>query len=66
MRLVWRAVMVVAIFVAVGLLTTHVVMAGVHPGSEAEAEVRLTAWMAGLFAGGAAALLAGLAVLRRR
>jgi hypothetical protein len=67
MRVVWRAAVVLAVFVGVGLWTSHVVMA--HELAKAGApvaEVRLVSWMAGLFGGGLAAVLVGIAVVVRR
>jgi hypothetical protein len=62
MRVVWRAALVLAVFVFVGLLAEHGVMAHAGSAGNAEAEVRLSAIMAGLFAGGLAAVIAGIAV----
>lgn len=67
MRAVLRAVVVVAVFVGVGFAVSHVVM--VHEIAKAGApvaEVRLASWMSGLFVGGLAAVLAGIALLVRR
>jgi hypothetical protein len=67
MRVVWRAVVVLAVFAVVGYAASHVVM--VHelakPGAPI-AEVRLVSWMAGLFGGGLAAVLVGIALLIKR
>jgi len=67
MRVAWRVAVVLAVFVGVGFAASHVVM--VHevakPGAP-PAEVRLVSWMAGLFAGGLAAVLVGIAVLMKR
>ncbi len=67
MRVAWRAVLVLAVFVGVGFAASHVVM--VHELAKQgapRAEVRLVSWMAGLFAGGLAAVLVGIAVLVKR
>lgn len=66
MRVVLRVVLVLAVFVGVGLLASHEVMAHARAAGTAEAEVRLSAWMAGLFVGGAAAVVAAIAVLWKR
>ena len=67
MRIVWRAAVVLAVFIGVGLAASHAVM--VHElaktGAPA-AEVRLVSWMAGLFGGGLAAVLVGIALVVRR
>jgi hypothetical protein len=60
MRVAWRAALVLAVFVGVGVLASHEVMAHARAAVGAEAEVRLSAWTAGLFAGGVAAVVAGL------
>lgn len=67
MRVAWRAAVVLAVFVGVGLAASHVVMLHelAKPGAPF-AEVRLVSWMAGLFAGGLAAVLVGIAVLLKR
>lgn len=67
MGVVWRAALVLAVFVVVGYAASHVVM--VHELARVGApfaEVRLVSWMAGLFAGGLAAVLVGIAVLVKR
>jgi hypothetical protein len=67
MRVVWRAAVVLAVFVIVGYAASHVVMAHELAKQNAPvAEVRLVSWMAGLFAGGLAAVLVGIAVLVKR
>jgi hypothetical protein len=65
MRLALRVLVLLVVFLGVGLLTAHGV---VHHASAATpvAEVRLSAAMAGLFAGGAAAVLVGIAMVWRR
>ena len=67
MGVAWRVLVVLAVFVCVALTVSHAVMA--HELARAGtpfAEVRLASWMAGLFAGGAAAVVAGIIVLIRR
>jgi hypothetical protein len=67
MRVVWRAAVVLAVFVGVGLWASHVTMA--HELAKAGApfaEVRLASWMAGLFGGGLAAVLVGIALVWKR
>ena len=67
MRVAWRAAVVLAVFVGVGLAASHVVM--VHELAKQGAplaEVRLVSWMAGLFAGGLAAVLVGIALVWKR
>ena len=61
----WRAAVVLAVFVGVGWATSHAVHTHELARGVTGAEVRLSAWMAGLFAGGAAASLVALAVLLR-
>jgi Zn-dependent protease len=65
MRTVLRVAVLVVVFGGVGWLAARAVVA--HAGaSTPEAQVRLSAAMAGLFGGGVAAVLVGVAVLRRR
>jgi hypothetical protein len=67
MRILWRVVVVAAVSVAAGLAASHVVM--VHELAKPNApfaEVRLVSWMAGLFAGSLAAVLAGIGLLLKR
>ena len=64
MQFAWRAAVVAAVFGVVGVLAAKAVFAHAAGGVTPAGEVRLAAWMAGLFAGGLAALLALLAVLR--
>jgi hypothetical protein len=67
MGVVWRAAVVLAVFVVVGYAASHVVMA--HELAKVGApfaEVRLVSWMAGLFGGGLAAVLVGIAVVWKR
>jgi hypothetical protein len=66
MRVVWRAALVLVVFVGVGLLVSHGVMLHVRAERTPAADVRPAAWMAGLFAGGLAAVVTGIAVLLKR
>jgi hypothetical protein len=67
MRVVWRAAVVLGVFVVVGLWASHVVMAHELAKTGAPvAEVRLVSWMAGLFGGGLAAVLVGIALVVKR
>jgi hypothetical protein len=67
MGVVWRGVVVLVVFVCVALTVSHAVMAHEIGRLGAPfAEVRLASWMAGLFAGGAAAVVTGIAVLIKR
>jgi hypothetical protein len=66
MRVFWRTVLVLAVIVGVGLLTAHGVLAHAHARGDAGPEVRLTAWMAGLFAGGAGGVVTLVATLWKR
>ncbi|HEY5382205.1 MAG TPA: hypothetical protein VIJ65_08110 [Acidobacteriaceae bacterium] len=66
MRVAWRAVVVLAVFVGVGLLAEHWKMmqglaAGGRPGM-----VRPMAWGAGLFVGAVAAVVAAFVVFWKR
>jgi hypothetical protein len=62
MRVVWRAALVLAVFVGVGLLAAHAMMAHGLAAGRGPAVVRPTAWAAGLFAGSVAAVVTGFAV----
>jgi hypothetical protein len=67
MGVVWRGAVVLAVFVVVGLWASHVVMAHELAKQGAPfAEVRLVSWMAGLFGGGLAAVLVGIALVAGR
>ena len=67
MRLVWRAAVVVAVFVVMAFTISHAVMAHeMVNGDTPFAEVRLASWMAGLFGGGLVAVLVGIAMVVRR
>lgn len=63
MTVTWRVVLLLAAFVGVGVLTARGVMTHVATGGAMQPEVRLAGAMAGLFAGGAAAVLLGIALL---
>jgi hypothetical protein len=65
MRLALRVLLLLAVFLGVGWPAVRGVL---HHASVTTpvAEVRLSAAMAGLFAGGAAAVLVGIAMLWRR
>jgi hypothetical protein len=65
MRVATRVLAVVAAFAGVGWLTASGVMHHAAVGTPV-AEVRLSAAMAGLFAGGAAAVVVGIALVWRR
>jgi hypothetical protein len=66
MRYVWKAIVVVAVFVGVGLLTARAVSAHAAPGGAYALQVRLGSAMAGLFAGGVAATLTLIALVWKR
>jgi len=66
MRVAGRVVLLIAVFAGVGWLTARGVMAHVASGGAMQPEVRLAGAMAGLFAGGAAAVLVGIAMVWRR
>jgi len=64
MRMVWRAALVLAVFVVMAFTISHAVMAHeLVEGDTPFAEVRLASWMAGLFGGGLVAVLVGIALL---
>ena len=64
MRLVVRAAVVLAVFVVIALTISHAVMAHeLASGDTPFAEVRLASWMAGLFGGGLAAVVVGIALV---
>ncbi len=63
MKLALRAVLLIAVFAGIGVLTYHAVLT--HSARQAGAYLpatRLAAMMAGLFAGGAATVLTGIAL----
>ena len=63
MRIAVRAVLLVVVFAGVGWLTARGVMRHVASGGAMQPEVRLAGAMAGLFAGGAATVIAGIAMV---
>jgi hypothetical protein len=65
MRIALRTLLLLLVFGGVGWFTATRVRAHAVPGTPA-AEVRLASAMAGLFAGGAAAVVAGIALLWKR
>ncbi len=64
MRFALKAVLVVIVAVGVGVLTARTVLSHHANAGAYEPQVKLGADMAGLFAGGAAGLLAIIAVVR--
>jgi hypothetical protein len=66
MRVFWRTVLVLAVISGVGLMTAHGVLSHAHATGDRGPEVRLSAWMAGLFGGGAAGVIALIATLWKR
>jgi hypothetical protein len=63
MRIALRTVVLLAIFVGVAWITARGVMGHVASHGAMQPEVRLAGAMAGLFAGGAATLIAGIAMV---
>lgn len=63
MRVAMRTVMLLAVFVGVGWLTARGVRNHVASRGAMQPEVRLAGAMAGLFVGGAATLIAGIAMV---
>ena len=63
MRLWLRVLVVVAVFAGVGWATAHIIIARAVARGTPEYEVRLAGAMAGLFVGGAAAVIVLLASL---
>jgi hypothetical protein len=66
MRVAVRTLVLMAIFAGVGWLTARAVMGRVASKGAMEPEVRLAGSMAGLFTGGAATLLVGIAMVWTR
>ena len=66
MRVAMRTVMLLAVFVGVGWLTARGVMDHIASRGAMQPEVRLAGAMAGLFAGGAAVMIAGIAMVWAR
>ena len=63
MRIVWRALLVLTTFAGVGYTTMHLLIARAVARGTPEYSVRLGGAMGGLFVGGAAAVLVGIALL---
>ena len=66
MRVAMRTLVLLAVFAGVGWLTARTVMDRVASKGAMEPEVRLSGAMAGLFAGGAATLVVGIAMVWSR
>jgi hypothetical protein len=66
MRVAVRTLVLLAIFAGVGWVTARAVMDHVASKGAMEPEVRLSGAMAGLFAGGAATLVVGIAMVWAR
>jgi len=63
MRIVWRVLLVLLTFAVIGYTTMHVLIARAVARGTPEYSVRLGGAMGGLFVGGAAAVLVGIALL---
>ena len=63
MRIAWRALLVLATFIAVGYGTMHLLVARAVARGTPEYSVRMGGALGGLFMGGAAAVLVGLVLL---
>jgi hypothetical protein len=66
MRIALRTLMLVLVFAGVGWVTARAVMNHVESKGAMQPEVRLSGAMAGLFAGGAATLVVGIAMVWSR
>jgi hypothetical protein len=66
MRVALRTLVLVGVFAGVGWLTARAVMSHVESKGAMQPEVRLSGAMAGLFAGGAATLVVGIAMVWTR
>jgi hypothetical protein len=67
MRVVLRIAVVLGVFVIVAMTISHAVMAHeLVNGDTPFAEVKLASWMAGLFGGGLAAVVVGIALIVKR
>jgi hypothetical protein len=66
MRVALRTLVLVGVFAGVGWLTARAVMNHVERKGAMQPEVRLSGAMAGLFAGGAATLVVGIAMVWSR
>jgi hypothetical protein len=64
MRLALRVLVLLLVFAGVAWLAAHMAIARAVAGTPLQLQVRLAAAMAALFAGGAAAVLVGIALLR--
>ena len=62
MAFAWRAAVVLLVFAGVGVATAKIVITHAVNAGAAQSQVYLAGAMAGLFAGGLAALLAGIAL----
>lgn len=58
-----RVLLLIGIFAGVGLWGAHAVLAHAMAQGKPEYEVRLASYMAGLFIGGSAAMVAGILML---
>lgn len=63
MRVLWRALLILATFLGVGYATMHLLVARAVARGTPEYSVRLGGAMGGLFVGGAAACVMGLVLL---
>ena len=63
LRLLGRIVLLLALFLGVGCWTAHALIAHAVAAGTPEYKVRLAGAMGGLFAGGGATMIAGLALL---
>lgn len=61
--LLLRVVLLIAIFAVVGVWASHVILVRAIAHGQAEYNVRLASYMAGLFAGGSVATLAGILMM---
>jgi hypothetical protein len=66
MRVIWRALLLLFVFLGTGYATMHLVIAHAVAKGTPEYAVRLAGAMAGLFVGAAAAVLVGLALVLGR
>lgn len=63
MRIALRSLVLLAVFISVGWLASRGVMHHAENRGAMQPEVRLAGAMAGLFAGGATTLIAGIAMI---
>ena len=66
MRYAWRTLLVLAAFFGVGYFVMHLVVTHSVQMGAPDSEIRLAGLMAGLFSGGAAACIVGIAVVLSR